>query len=72
MIGRWLRGRYDTWRALALRVRDEPMSLGTIAREAAVTLWSSRGGGFYGLGYVVTFVVLEIRLFASQVPDYIE
>lgn len=69
MIGRWLRGRYDTWRALALRVRDEPMSLGTIAREAAVTLWSSRGGGFYGLGYVVTFVVLEIRLFASGIAQ---
>jgi hypothetical protein len=58
---KWLRRRLGAWRDVAVRVRDEPRSVGTILREAAVTLWSSRGGGFYGLGYLVTFVVLEIR-----------
>ena len=29
-------------------------------------IWRTRGGGFYGLGYVVTFVVLEVRAFIGN------
>jgi hypothetical protein len=39
-------------------------------------IWRSRGGGFYGLGYLIAFVVLEIRMVvddimgASSVADF--
>jgi len=29
-------------------------------RESLISLFQSRGGGLYALGYVVTFVVLEV------------
>ena len=35
-------------------------------RAALVRLWQARGGGFYGLGYVVTFIVLEVKLFTGE------
>jgi hypothetical protein len=61
----WLGRRVDAWSETARELRREPRSVARLARNAAVRLWSSRGGGFYGLGYVVTFVVLEIRTLAS-------
>ena len=30
-------------------------------RDTYLRMWRSRGGGFYGLGYVVAFIVLEIQ-----------
>ena len=30
------------------------------ARKSLVRLWRTRGGGLYGLGYVVTFVINEV------------
>jgi hypothetical protein len=57
----WLLRRVDAWTETAQAVRREPRSALPRARDAAIALWSSRGGGFYGLGYVVAFVVLEIR-----------
>ena len=38
----------------------EPRSIGPMMRGGALQLWQSRGGGLYGLGYVVTFVALEV------------
>ena len=35
-------------------------------RGGAVQLWQSRGGGLYGLGYVVTFVALEV----FEIPEF--
>ena len=32
-------------------------------------LWKVRGGGFYGLGYVVTFVYLEITMLLEDVTE---
>ena len=32
-------------------------------RHGLLKLWRVRGGGFYGLGYVIAFVVLEIQAF---------
>ncbi len=29
-------------------------------------IWRVRGGGFYGLGYVIAFVVLEVRAFVGN------
>jgi len=35
-------------------------------RAALLRLWQARGGGFYGLGYVVTFIVLEVKLVTGE------
>jgi hypothetical protein len=40
---------------------DEPSSIFQWPRDWFVRLWVTKGGGFYGLGYVITFVWLEIR-----------
>lgn len=47
-------------------VYDNPRSLGTLVRQGLLGIWRARGGGFYGLGYVVCFVLLEIRTVVSQ------
>jgi hypothetical protein len=46
---------------LALHLGRQPAAIVPLLRSWLVKLWASRGGGFYGLGYVVTFVALEIR-----------
>lgn len=42
----------------------EPRSVGRMVRQGVrkslVRLWRTRGGGLYGLGYVVTFVLNEV------------
>lgn len=50
----------------AREIRREPRSAITMLRSAAVGLWVARGGGFYGLGCLVAFVVLEVRLFTGE------
>ena len=35
-------------------------------RDTYLRMWRSRGGGFYGLGYVVAFIVLEIHATISS------
>jgi len=44
----------------------EPRSAPRLLRAALLRIWRARGGGFYGLGYVVTFVVMEVRLVAGE------
>jgi hypothetical protein len=47
----------------------EPRAVPSRVREALLKIWRIRGGGFYGLGYVVTFVVLEVRAFIGNFED---
>ncbi len=47
-------------------VSRNPRSLPTLIQRWLVRLWRSKGGGFYGFGYVVTFVVLEIRMLLAD------
>jgi hypothetical protein len=35
-------------------------------RGALLKIWRVRGGGFYGLGYVVAFAILEVRAFIGN------
>lgn len=53
----------------ARMVWDDPRSAGSILREGLLGLWRARGGGLYGLGYVITFVVLEIRLAVTELAS---
>ena len=71
--------RFRLTRRLGRRVGDsvgtvrsivtEPRAAPGLLREGLLKLWGVRGGGFYGLGYVITFVVLEIRMFIGNVVD---
>jgi hypothetical protein len=56
---------YTTMRGIVA----EPHTAPGIARAALIKLWRVRGGGFYGLGYVITFVVLEIRTLIGTAVD---
>src|SRR5262245_17046880 len=54
-------GRFARDMRLALHLGRQPAAILPLLRRWLAKLWASRGGGFYGLGYVVTFVALEIR-----------
>jgi len=43
--------------------------VGTLVREGLLNVWRARGGGFYGLGYLVAFLILEIRVLAGEVGE---
>lgn len=64
------RRRRERWLARRLRlaatVRDDPGSLPGLLRDGLLGIWRSRGGGLYGLGYLVTFVILEVRLVVGE------
>ena len=64
---RWLKRRLQESFGTVRGVVHNPWSLGGMARAAALRLWRARGGGFYGLGYVIAFVVLEVRSAADEV-----
>ena len=38
----------------------EPRFAGPLLRDWLVALWATKGGGFYGLGYVGTLLTLEV------------
>ena len=63
----------DGWIARHVRtartIHREPRSVVTMLRTAAVGLWVARGGGFYGLGCLVTFIVLEVQMFTGDVAE---
>ncbi len=47
-------------------VWKDPRSLAPLLRQGLLELWRARGGGLYGLGYVVTFVLLEVRTVITE------
>jgi hypothetical protein len=59
-------GRIARHSRLAQEVWNEPASVLHWSRDWLVRLWITKGGGFYGLGYVITFVTLEIRAISGD------
>jgi hypothetical protein len=59
-------GRFARHLGTARELRREPRSAVRMLRAALLRLWQARGGGFYGLGYVVTFIVLEVKLVTGE------
>ena len=51
---------------VARQIRDEPRSVPGLLRGWLLELWLARGGGFYGLGVVIAFVIFEIRFFVGD------
>jgi len=47
----------------------EPRAVPLRLRDGLLRLWRTRGGGFYGFGYVVAFVVLEVHAFITNWVD---
>ena len=66
MLG-WLKRRVTTTADTVKTVARDPKSAGSIIRRAFVRVWKARGGGLYGLGYVIAFVALQVQSFAGEV-----
>ncbi len=62
-------GRIERYKRQAKQIHENPKSIGTMIRDGLVSVWRARGGGFYGLGYLITFIVLEIRLVVGDVSE---
>ena len=60
-------GRIARHSRLAREAWDRPSSVLEWIQSWAVRLWITKGGGFYGLGYVITFVSLEVRSLTGDV-----
>lgn len=60
-------GRFAQHVRVVKQVRDEPRRIMRLLRDWLLRLWAARGGGFYGLGVVVTFLVLEVRMLLGDV-----
>ena len=54
---------------MAWQVGRNPASVLPLLRRSFVRFWASRGGGFYGLGYVVTFVALEVTSLSGDLTS---
>ena len=70
------RRRFRLIRSLAARLTEsvgavrraiaEPRAVPLRIRDTYLRMWRSRGGGFYGLGYVAAFVALEVQAYLSS------
>jgi hypothetical protein len=60
-------GRFTRHRRIASEVYAEPRSVGRLARKGLITLWVAHGAGFYGLGWIVAFCVLEFNMFTGDI-----
>jgi hypothetical protein len=59
-------GRFARHRRIAQEIYAEPRSIAGFIRDGFVSMWVSHGAGFYGLGWIVTFVVLEVNMFGGE------
>ncbi len=56
------------WRT-AREIGEDPASIPQRLRELLLKIWCSRGGGFYGLGYLIAFVYFEIDMLLGDVGE---
>ena len=56
-------------RRVASEIIHEPRSAGGYARSVLVAVWIKRGAGFYGLGWILAFIAMEINLFTSELAE---
>ena len=61
--------RIQRYKRHARQIHEDPKNIGAIMRDGLVSVWRARGGGFYGLGYLITFIVLEVRLVVGDVTE---
>ena len=56
------------WR-VAGELKEDPKRATPLLREAIVNVWQARGGGLYGLGYIVAFCVFEVQFFLTEIGE---
>jgi hypothetical protein len=47
-------------------IRRDPRSIPGRLRGLLLEMWISRGGGFYGIGYVVAFAYFEVQMITGE------
>lgn len=52
---------------IARELYAEPRAAGGYVRDAFISVWIRHGAGFYGLGWVVAFIVLEVNFFTEEI-----
>ena len=52
-----------------LEVQEQPSVVLSWIKQSLVNTWLLRGGGFYGLGYLVTFIVLQTQSLAQDFEE---
>ena len=62
-------GRFARLARQTSEIKDDPRRIFPLARAALVDIWRSRGGGFYGLGYLLAFFYFEIQMLVGDVAD---
>ncbi len=62
-------GRFARHRRIAGEVYAEPSSIGRLARKGLISVWVAHGAGFYGLGWIVAFCVLEFNMLTGDVAQ---
>ena len=62
-------GRLERFRRAIRRTPTQPRALLGIGRKRLVNLWASRGAGWFGLGWLCTFLILQVQLFAGDVLE---
>ena len=48
-------------------IRDEPRRIVSLMGDGLFSTWRARSGGFFGLGYLIAFVVLELQMISTEV-----
>ena len=59
-------GRFTRHSRAVKRLAREPSYAFSLLHNWLIALWATKGGGFYGLGYVVTLVTLETVSFEQD------
>ena len=58
---------------LGKTLKDEPEAfpreVGGIVRRTLRRVWDARGGGLYAVGFVITFVYLETKMFVDDIVE---
>jgi hypothetical protein len=62
-------GRFARHWRLAREILEEPKRILPLARAVLVETWRLRGGGFYGLGYLIAFAWLQVSLILGDVSE---
>lgn len=62
-------GRFARHLRVTKAVTREPKTVIPLLRNLLVETWRSRGGGFYGLGYLIALVLLQLDVFFGDISQ---
>ena len=62
-------GRFQRAKRVAGELKEDPRRTLPLVRSVLVDIWRSRGGGFYGLGYLIAFVFYEIEMILGDAAE---